>query len=282
MAEGSKVCPHCRRLNGADESVCHSCGRPLAGRVSKAGQSAYRKILGTELVITRLFVGLCVGVFALGAASTGGFPPIWGDSFPISQLLRWGAIGSELGRAEPWRYLSAVFVHLNLVHLGLNMLSLVYLGRTFEQQVGSGRLVLLFVVTGTIGFVASDLWHTFRGMPWVTAGASGSLFGLMGAFIGWLYSRRDPEWKDVLLRFAVYAAVFALTFPVNNAAHLGGFIAGFPLGYLLQRERRPERLDRAFGVVAVLLVMLSVASVVLSVRSPVWKELRRYEVERGS
>lgn len=279
MAEGSRVCPFCRRLNGATESQCYNCGRRLPGPTAAAGISAYRSLFGGELPVTRLFIALCVVVFVLGVLTSGTTPPIWGETFATSQLLRWGAVGGQLGQVEPWRYLSAVFVHLNLVHLGLNMLSLVYLGRTFEQQVGGGRLALLFVVTGTLGFVASDLWYSFRGLPNLTAGASGSLFGLMGALIGWMYARRDPAWKDVALRFVVYAVAFAFAFPVNNAAHLGGFAAGFPIGYLLQRERRSDRRDRAFGVVAVVLVALSVLSVLLSVRSPVWRERRQLELQ---
>lgn len=282
MAQGSKICPFCRRLNGADESRCYSCGRKLPGPAPSAGIAGYKGLLGGELQITQLFIGLCVIVFILGVVASGGVPPIWGSSFAISQLLRWGAIGAELGRSEPWRYLSAVFVHLNLVHLALNMLSLVYLGRQFEQQLGGGRMALIFVLTGALGFVASDLWNTYRGVPWITAGASGGLFGLMGALVGALYSRRDPAWKDVLLRFAVYAAVFALTFPVNNAAHIGGFLTGFPLGYLFQRERRTELRDRAFQVLAIVLVALSAGSVVLSARSPVWRELRQVELEHES
>jgi rhomboid protease GluP len=282
MAEGSKVCPFCRRLNSTEETECHSCGRRLPGQAASAGLSAYKRLLGGDLVITRLFIGLCVVVFVLSVLASGRPPPIWRDNFSISQLLRWGAVGMDWGRIEPWRYLSAVFVHLNLVHLGLNMLSLVYLGRTLEPHVGSGRFALLYVVTGTFGFVASDLWHSFSGGPWVTAGASGSLFGLMGALVGWLYGRKDPEWKNVVLRFGVYAAAFALTFPVNNAAHLAGFVAGFPMGYLLQREQRRDRRDRAFSILAVVLVLLSVASVLLSVRSPVWRELQRLELERES
>jgi membrane associated rhomboid family serine protease len=279
MAEGSKVCPYCRRLNGAAETDCYNCGRRLPGKAASAGLSAYRSMFGGELPVTRLFIALCVVVFALAVITSGSSPPIWGETFARSELLRWGAIGGQLGRIEPWRYLSAVFVHLNLVHLGLNMLSLVYLGRTFEQQVGSGRLALLFVVTGILGFVVSDVWYSARDVPNFTAGASGSLFGLMGALIGWMYSRRDPEWKNVALRFAVYAAAFAFTLPVNNAAHLGGFAAGFPLGYLLQRERRPDLHHRTFGVVAVVLIALSVGSVLLSVRSPLWRELRQLELQ---
>lgn len=282
MAVGSKICPYCRRLNGADESSCYSCGRKLPGPAARAGLSLSRQVLGAELFMTRFFTGLCLAVFALSTLGSGGFPPIFGSYFAQSELLRWGAVGYDLGRIEPWRYLAAVFVHLNLVHLALNMMSLVYLGRMLEQQVGGARLALLFVITGTFGFVVSDWWHVYLGDPWITAGASGSLFGLMGANIGWMYARRDPEWKNVLLQFAVYAVAFAFAFPVNNAAHLGGFAAGFPIGYLLVRERRPERRQRLLAVVAAFCVMACLASIVLSATSPIWKVRKAMELERAS
>jgi membrane associated rhomboid family serine protease len=267
-------------LNGADESACYSCGRKLPGPAARAGLSLSRQVFGGPVFMTRFFTGLCLAVFALSTLGSREFPPIFGSYFAASELLRWGAIGFDLGRIEPWRYLAAVFVHLNLVHLALNMLSLIYLGRMLEQQVGGPRLALLFVVTGTAGFVVSDVWHSYLGAPWITAGASGSLFGLMGANIGWMYARRDPEWKNVLLQFAVYAVAFAFAFPVNNAAHLGGFAAGFPIGYLLARERRPERHQRFFAILAGLCVIASLASVVLSATSPIWKVRKAIELER--
>ena len=72
----------------------------------------------------------------------------------------------------------------------------------------------------------------------------------------------------------------ALLFPVNNAAHVGGFLAGFPLGILFFREKRPWRLDVFFGGLAGILTLLSLVSIGLSMRSPLVREAKQIEAVR--
>jgi hypothetical protein len=162
------------------------------------------------------------------------------------------------------------------------MWSLADFGRATEQRVGPGRFAVILVVTGVVGFLASDLWYTWRFEPARTAGASGGLFGLMGALIGSVYARKDPAWKDILIRMLVYAAVFALVVRVNNAAHAGGFLAGLPLGYLFEKERRPRERDRVFQVIGIGLVIVSIASIALSARSIYWRLFLQQEQRMAS
>src|SRR5690606_8265713 len=140
---------------------------------------------------------------------------------------------------EPWRYLSAVYVHLGALHLVMNSMALLALGRRAEQRVGGARMIVVFTLTGIGGFVASTLWYGASGP--LTAGASGALFGLMGHEIGQMHAQRDPRLKDILVQFLAYAVAFALLFSVNNAAHIGGFVLGYPLGRAFYLERRPWR-----------------------------------------
>jgi rhomboid protease GluP len=102
------------------------------------------------------------------------------------------------------------------------------------------------------------------GSPYLTAGASGGLFGLVGTLIGYLYARRDPIWKKFLVRIAILAAIFAIALPVNNAAHVGGFAAGLPMGYLAYKETRPWKRAAVMRLLAGVLVVLSLLSVGLS------------------
>ena len=143
-----------------------------------------------------------------------------------SALWRWGMLLTGIADSQPWRLLSAMFVHLGILHLALNMMSFVDLGRMTEARVGSWRCGVIFVVTGVLGFVTSELWYGLVAEHVPTAGASGGLFGLGGALVGCLYARRDPAYKDLLLRMVVYAVVFALLMPVNNSAHAGGLVSG--------------------------------------------------------
>jgi membrane associated rhomboid family serine protease len=161
------------------------------------------------------------------------------------------------------------------------MMALWDVGRAIEQRLGSARFVLIFIGTGVVGFVVSEAWYVMNRDIVPTAGASGGLFGLIAAFVGYLYAQGDPAWKQFLVRILIYAAIFAVALPVNNAAHIGGFVAGFPLGYLFYKEKRPWERRRLFAVLAALLVLASIGSIVASHLSPHWKELKRYENEHS-
>lgn len=235
--------------------------------------------MGADAAMTRLFVGLCLVVFALCFASEHRLP-LWGaQSFALSTVLRFGGIAGSLAMAQPWRYISAVFVHFNLLHLGMNCWVLVAVGAATERELGKARFVLLFVLSGALGFVASDVWAA--GMSHPTAGASGAVFGLFGAMVGIAYARRDPNWKQVLLQNIVWVVILGLMGSVNNAAHLGGLVVGALLGFLFNKEPRKLNLQAPYAVFAVVLVLLSLASVALSAASPIWRLVKSQEDSRS-
>jgi len=236
----------------------------------------FKNTLGADNAMTRLFLGLSIAVFALCFASEHQLP-LWGrQSFALSTVLRFGGIAGTLAQAQPWRYFSAVFVHFNLLHVGMNCYVLMAVGAAAERELGRARFVLLFVLTGALGFVASDVWAGGVSSP--TAGASGAVFGLFGSVIGIAYARRDPNWKQILVQNLVWVVVLSFMGSVNNAAHLGGLIAGALLGFLFNREPRQLKLDGAFAVVAAVLVVFSLASVALSAASPIWRVVKSQEM----
>lgn len=279
LASGSSICPHCGGLNSVDEKTCFRCGQRLPGPAGRAAVGLLTTLLGRDSPLTKLYVIVCVAVFVMTVLTTkklamlGGVRP--------SEALRWGALFGTLGRDEPWRYLSAMFVHFGALHLGFNMMALWDFGRATELRLGSGRFALVFVGTGIAGFVVSDVWYAVSGAPALTAGASGGLFGLIAALIGYLYAARDPAWKQYLVRVAVYAVIFALALSVNNAAHIGGFVVGFAMGYAFYKEPSPWSRNKLFGAVAALLVLASFASIGLSHLSGVWREVRQDELRMG-
>ncbi|HEY0469578.1 MAG TPA: rhomboid family intramembrane serine protease [Polyangiaceae bacterium] len=274
----AKLCPFCRGLNSAGERRCYRCNRPLPGPLASGLIGFFQNSLRADNAMTRLFIGLCLAVFALCFASEHRMP-LWGSqSFALSTVLRFGGIAGPLGPAQPWRYFSAVFVHFNLLHVGMNCFVLGSVGAVAERELGKARFVLLFVLTGALGFVASDLWA--GGMSSPTAGASGGVFGLFGSVIGPAYARRDPNWKQVLVQNLVWVVVLGFMGSVNNAAHVGGLAVGALLGFLFNKEPRKLNLDAAFAVVAALLVVLSVASVALSAASPIWRLVKNQESSR--
>jgi len=282
MASGSRVCPHCGRLNGAEDTICYSCKKRLPGPLGSWVGGAFGEFAADGVPGTKLIGLMCFLHYATCMASEGSLHvevAVTGN-FALSTLLRFGVLYSRLWVAEPWRLLSAVYMHLGLLHIGMNMLALVTLGRRWEERIGTARFLILYVLSGIAGFVASQWWY-YDSPP--TAGASGAIFGCIGALVGELFAKRDPTWSRQLVNYVVYALIlnFVLQGAINTAAHLGGFSAGLVLGALFEKERRPQRLEPLMRALAGICLLASVGSVVLSARSPVWKEQRQLEQRRA-
>jgi rhomboid protease GluP len=234
--------------------------------------------LSGDAPMTRIFLGLCLFVFALSVASDRRLP-IWiSEQFSLSTTLRFGALAGSLGSLQPWRYLSAVFVHYNVLHIAMNGWSLRSVGPVAERQFGKARFVVLFVLSGVLGFIVSNQWY--GGMSPATGGASGAIFGTFGSVIGVAFARRDPNWKQSLLQNAVSLAILGFMFPVNNAAHAGGLATGALLGFLFTKESRKSRLDVPFTVLAGVMLVLSVLSIALSAASPIWRSVHAQEMSQ--
>lgn len=187
----------------------------------------------------------------------------------VVDALRSGAMISlpTLVQMEPWRLLSACFVHFGLLHIGMNMLGLVNLCRLLEPAIGSVRLLIVYVVTGILSFGGSLAYYSFTHQPSPTAGASGAIFGLMGAILGFMFRRKDQRWKEWLGKTVAYSVLFGFAVGgVNNAAHLSGLVAGALFGWLVGLDApRPSTLwQRVFAVVCALAVLAALVLARLS------------------
>jgi len=283
MAQGSRVCPECGRLNAAEDDTCYNCGRRLPGPVTSSALGFLTDFSADGLLATKLIAGICIVVYALmmatdqGLLSQGGVPGV--SRFDPSTLYRFGALlGPPVIQREPWRVLSAVFLHGSLVHIALNLFSMVNLARTLEPHFGTARFTLLYLLSGALGFCATIVW---RGEMAFSVGASGAIFGLLGAFIGALIVRRNPGWQNVFLGNLFMAFLLGYMFrSVDNAAHVGGFVTGLLLGLLLELERRPHKRGRLLASLAGLGFVAVLASIALSAASPIWRQMRAVELER--
>jgi rhomboid protease GluP len=261
----------------------------MPGMLAMSAIRLFDELVGREFLATKLLGGLCLVTFTLCVLDQGGLGALFANplsgGFDTSVLLRFGAAGRPgiihrvLGHYEHFRYLSAVFVHAGILHLLFNMGALARLGTLIEGTLGASRLVVLFTGTGICGFVLSDWYDGPFGR--FTVGASGGIFGLLGAHVAILRFRRDPQYKDQLWSAVIMAVVMALVFNTNNAAHAGGLISGLLLGALFAAERRTWRLGPLFSGLGLILLVASVASVFLATRSSVWEMARKEEIERG-
>ncbi len=252
------TCRNCGALNGAEFDDCIRCAEPL-GRVAvggaawqrpprqetsrRFGRSGGEALFGVwpaeSLPVAKALLTVTMVVFGLQLLSAWRDEPSFStllDGGGVLDALRSGAMLSvpNLVALEPWRLLSACFVHFGILHLGMNMLGLLHLCRLLEPAIGSVRLLILYVVTGIVGFAVSLGYYTMLGQPSPTAGASGAIFGLMGAVLGFLYRRKDDRWKEWAVQTVGYSLLFGLVMRgVNNAAHIAGLVSGAGIGWLM-------------------------------------------------
>ena len=283
MGQGSRICPSCGKLTAIGDNTCFSCGKALPGPVSRSARGLFSSFSADGLPATKFLVGLCIVVFGLcllSEAKAGEFSFPGFRAFRPETTVRFGALVGQFLGAEPWRLVSAIFVHASLLHIGMNLLGVVSLSRSLEPKLGSARFLILYVLSGALGYVATFWW---RGNWAFSVGASGSFYGLLGAFIGALVVRRDPGWQRVFFSNLILAvALGAFASRVDHAAHIGGFVAGFLLGLLLEVEPKPRQRDGLMAVLAGVLAVASLASIVLSVTSPLSRQLQEAAWQRSN
>ncbi len=266
------ACSQCGALNGAEFGRCIRCNQPLDGatpadkatrrvpapRTRSRGEAVLGRIgpgseplLGRydaeDLPAAKLFVFLNVVVLVGQLFSALSRDPSFatitsgGGTF---EVLRYGGVHfGNLGlilidpfmfRAEPWRLLSACYVHFGPLHLGMNMMGLIYLAKIAEPAIGSIRFIIAYTLSGIGGYAANLGWFVLTGSVSTTAGASGAVFGIMGVVLGFFMRRRDPRWKPWLGRAVIgsLAITFFLPMGINHAAHIGGLLTGVAVGAL--------------------------------------------------
>jgi rhomboid protease GluP len=237
----SRMCPSCRALVGVSESQCLFCGAPLRRRPSGVGkflQNFFPQFAPVSYTLLTINFVLFILMWALDGKST---------SLDIRQLLfggnsqmllAWGAdAGWLVAHGQWWRLVSAMFIHIGLIHLLFNCYALLFIGPLLEEILGRERFLVLYLATGVAGFWLSNLFHH----PVVaTAGASGAIFGLIGAAL--VLSRRYSTWGSMLHQqlkhWAIYGLVYGFLIGANNSAHIGGLLAGAGLALLIGNPSR--------------------------------------------
>ena len=158
-----------------------------------------------------------------------------GDSEEPEVLRRYGAMfGPLIAEGEYWRLFTAMFLHIGFMHLLFNGAALLILGRMAEQVYGHVGFAVIYVIAGLSGGVASYMVIN----PITTgAGASGAIFGILGALAAYLLAKRGVlgeigrQFLSWVLIITAINLVFGFAMPeIDNWAHMGGLAAGFLLG----------------------------------------------------
>jgi membrane associated rhomboid family serine protease len=211
---------------------------------------------GTGALVTKTLVGINVGVYLLELALGG---QINGTG---NEIYRKGVLfGPVVANGDWWRLFTSMFLHYGPIHLGLNMLALWWFGAAVEQVLGRGRYLLLYLVSGLAGSAGALLFSPTS----LTVGASGAIFGILGAaFV--LERQRTYVLGGGALSIIVLNLAFTFFIPgISIGGHLGGLVGG-ALGVLaLSRFGRGHAVYGRPGLVGIAgLIAIGVASVLVS------------------
>jgi rhomboid protease GluP len=253
--------------------ICKSCRETMAHFAAQHGTSVPARQyedasswppFTTALVVINLIVFLAM---IFGGVSVSNPNP--------QDLFRWGANYGPISLSfQPWRLLTANYIHIGIIHIALNMWGLWSLGNLAERIFGGWTYLVIYVLCGLTGSLAS----AWRNPPILSAGASGAIFGIAGALIAALYLGKLPFPKHAvqstlksLLFVAGYNLFYGAVVPgISNSDHIGGFVCGLILGAALAGSLTAARGVREvwrLGVFAVATISLFAAFIfVRSVR----------------
>lgn len=260
----------------AEASTCPDCPAAPAAAIQPSSEphTASRLLTTrTPVPLTAVLVGINVLMFIAMVVKGASVTQPTAD-----QLLRWGAnFGPLTLTGQWWRLLTAMFVHIGLVHLALNMWCLWELGLLAEYLYGPKTFLALYAMSG----LAASIVSLARNPLVVTAGASGAIFGLAGALIATLYLGKLAAPRGAcrtslisLVAFAGYNLAYGfLKGGIDNGAHIGGLISGLVLGSVLSmdfpRQAPRQWRIRPFVFPAFAIVLLAGAVAVRFAHMPV-------------
>jgi len=209
------------------------------------------------LSMTRAIMVVTIAAFIWEVAVAGSSSLVTGPNG--GQMIDLGAAFPPLiANGQYWRLITPMFLHYGLIHLGLNMYALYLFGHEVERVYGRIAFLLLYVLTGIGGNIAS---YVFSPVISVGAGASGAVFGMLGAFLAYNYRRRhttigamNVNWVGQILILNIFLTLWITA--IDWRAHLGGFVTGIVIGALLDGvgPARQQRVIRWAGIAALVVI----------------------------
>src|ERR1043166_4433594 len=264
------LCRSCGAIVGAGEPACGVCGastspQPPPNVPDRETLRFARAILNRPYKFTIIILIANLFVFLLMWQSSGLNNQVLLGEFSDPVLIAYGAKLNQYINApyhQWWRFVTPMFVHVNLIHLAVNMYSLWILGPYVEKIYGSAKFIVFWVLTGIAGVVASYLTvrpglagsglgrFVFKAVDSPSAGASGALFGLVGVLFvfGIKFRHELPEGFKRAFGTGLLPMIFLNLFIgyvlrgfIDNSAHLGGLLSGVVLALMVNYSRPGER-----------------------------------------
>ena len=258
---GNPICPDCMTATPVGMR-CPECAKQKT-KVRTAASIGGGVPVATQAIIV---VNVVIFLFAVGLA-------------PVPVNLG-GLNGPDVADGEVWRLITSAFLHADvipfgLLHVGFNMYILYFLGTMIEPAIGRLRFVALYFASLLGGAFGALLLSPDR----ITVGASGAVFGLMGAAFVMQRARGiDPMQSGIGGMIALnllFTFGFAASLNISIGGHLGGLAAGFAAAYLIEEvaRRRRSQLVGAAGCVLVAIVALAGSLAIAGRAQPVFGAL---------
>lgn len=200
--------------------------------------------------VTWVLLGLCIAVF-LGQLVVPGVTDALG-------------LDSRLTPTQPWRVITSAFIHLGFLHLAMNMLALVMLGRPLETVLGQVRYLVLYVVSALGGSALSLIYWAVSGEqgPILAGGASGAIFGLFGALVV-MQAYGIVRAGNLLPVLGINLALSFVLPGIAWQAHIGGLLVGAAITWAMVRTLRGDT-SRSLGRIEVGLITAIVIGVIVA------------------
>jgi len=230
-----KICRACGAVQDRNEATCTRCGSKLGSRaVQMLGRLGFA--MPVAISMSTLLALAILAAYARLWVAAGGSLAGPGSALLVALGGRWPALMSD----EPWRLVTAMFLHAGLLHLGFNMLAIANIGPRIEELYGRTTMLALFIVTGALANLAT----LQVGPVGVGIGASGGVMGLIAAAAGSGHrsgTSYGRALRNDMLKWMAY--VFGLGFMIgaDNWAHLFGAIAGAAFGVTVKRQAWTRR-----------------------------------------
>jgi membrane associated rhomboid family serine protease len=207
------------------------------------------RLRGSSTPVTYAIIAVSVFVFILQS-----LPGIGGA---VTAAIQYAGFYSYPQAFEPWRMITTVFAHASILHIALNMYTLWIFGTLLEPMLGRVRYLVLYLLSGLAGSVGVLL---IASPTTPVVGASGAIFGMMGAFLV-IQRRLGGNATQLLILVGINLVIgFIPSFGIAWQAHVGGLVGGALIGLIFMETRAQSRRNLQIG----LLVLLGIVLVALS------------------
>jgi membrane associated rhomboid family serine protease len=254
---GRPICPDCMTTTPVGMR-CPECAKQRTKVVHMRGATSVPRLTYALIVINVIvFLAEGHGAWSISGEASGSLIT---KGALLGSTEAPGFVGQGVAHGQWWRIVTGGFMHENLLHIGFNMWVLYYLGMMLEPAIGRLKFGLIYAVsllTGSLGALLVSP-HT------LTVGASGAIFGVMGAAAVEMRARQIPLMQSGVGSLILLNLVISFTIPgISWGGHIGGLLGGAVVAALIQlgeRYRAQAMALVACGVIAVAAVAGSLAT----------------------